>query len=159
MSDSINGGLLDDVVRFLAGNARALDSADYDKWIDDFVDDCRYVVESTENIALGYDMPVIYARNKDMLHDRILSLRQANLYNIHRDRHILGLPFLTQEAASLSVETSFAVYQTNQDGYSELFCVGMYRDQLVRKESAYKIQSRLVIVDSFAIKRLRATPL
>ena len=152
-------GHLEEVVQFLANNARALDSGNYDSWLDDFAEDCRYVVQSTENIDLGHDMPLIYARNKNMLRDRILSLRQANKYNIHRDRHVLGLPWLGGKDSPVSVETSIAVYQTDQDGYSTLFCVGAYRDKLVREHDAHKILSREVIVDSFAVKRLLATPL
>ena len=159
MSAVVERSRLDEVAQFLAGNARLLDNSDYDSWLDDFVEDCRYVVQSTENIALGFDMPLLYARSKDMLRDRILSLRQANLYNIHRDRHVLGLPWLREEGGALSVETSLAVYQTDQDGYSTLFCVGAYRDRLVREDGARRILSREVVVDSFAIKRLLATPL
>jgi anthranilate 1,2-dioxygenase small subunit len=159
MSAVLEGGLLDEVVQFLAANARLLDSGDYEAWLEHFVEDCRYVVQSVENIALGHDMPLIYARNKNMLRDRIVSLRQANLYNIHRDRHLLGLPWVRQEGARLSVETSLAVYQTDQDGYPTLFCVGAYRDKLVREDGARRILSREVVVDSFAIKRLLATPL
>jgi anthranilate 1,2-dioxygenase small subunit len=152
-------GSLEEVVAFLAGHAALLDRADYDGWLDSFVEDCRYVIQSAENVALGYDMPLLYARNKDMLRDRILSLREANLYNIHRDRHVLGLPSIRGEGPDLSVETSFALYQTDQDGYSTLFCVGMYHDRLVRDEGAPKLRSREIVVDSFAIKRLLATPL
>ena len=153
------GGSLDEVVQFLANNARALDSGDYDAWLGDFAEDCRYVVQSAENLDLGHDMPLMYARNKNMLRDRILSLREANIYNIHRDRHVLGLPWLGRGDSALPVETGIAVFQTDQDGYSALFCVGAYRDKLVRENAAYRILSREVIVDSFAVKRLLATPL
>lgn len=153
------GASLDEVVQFLASNARALDGGDYDAWLEDFVEDCRYVVQSAENIELGHDMPLIYARNKNMLRDRILSLRKANIYNIHRDRHVLSLPWFGRSDSALPVETAIAVFQTDQDGYSALFCAGAYRDQLVRADGAYKILSREVIVDSFAVKRLLATPL
>jgi anthranilate 1,2-dioxygenase small subunit len=159
VSDVLEASILEEVVQFLAANARHLDSGDYDSWIEDFAEDCRYVVQSVENIDLGHDMPLIYARNKAMLRDRILSLREANLYNIHRDRHLLGLPWIRRQQDGLSVETSLAVYQTDQDGYSSLFCAGAYRDKLVRVRGAHKILSREVVVDSFAIKRLLATPL
>jgi 3-phenylpropionate/cinnamic acid dioxygenase small subunit len=152
-------GSLAEVIQFLANNARALDNGDYDAWLDDFAEECRYVVQSAENIALGHDMPLIYARNKNMLRDRILSLRQANIYNIHRDRHVLGLPWLGRDDPELEVETGIAVFQTDQDGYSTLFCVGAYRDRLVRGDGALRILSREVVVDSFAVKRLLATPL
>jgi anthranilate 1,2-dioxygenase small subunit len=153
------GSVLDELAPFLAGNARQLDQGAYEVWLDDFVEECRYVVQSAENLDLGEDIPLIYARNKNMLRDRISSLRQANLYNIHRDRHILGLPWWRRDGDRLTVETSLAVYQVDQDGYSSLFCAGCYRDTVVRQDGALKLLVRTVIVDSFAIKRLLATPL
>ena len=155
----MKSGSLDEVIQFLAANARVLDRGDYDAWLGDFAENCRYVVQSAENIDLGHDMPLIYARNKNMLRDRILSLRTANIYNIHRDRHVLGLPWFGSDDSGVAVETSIAVYQTDQDGYSELFCVGAYHDKLVHEDGALRILSREVVVDSFAVKRLLATPL
>jgi anthranilate 1,2-dioxygenase small subunit len=116
-------------------------------------------VQSIENIELGHDMPLMYARNKNMLRDRIVSLRDANIYNIHRDRHIIGLPGISVDADEVRAEANIAVYQTDQNGYSVLFCVGAYRDTLVERDRKLKILSREVIVDSFAVKRLLATPL
>jgi anthranilate 1,2-dioxygenase small subunit len=151
--------VLDELVPFLAGNARQLDRGAYEAWLDDFVEDGSYTVTSAENVELGKDIPLIYARGKNMLRDRISSLRQANLYNIHRDRHVLGLPWWQSDGDRLAVETSIAVYQIDQDGYPTLFCAGSYCDTLVRRDGGLKLLARNVIVDSFAIKRLLATPL
>src|SRR5260370_3442217 len=43
-----------------------------------------------------------------MLEDRIRALREANKYNIHTDRHVIGLPRITGDG--LMVEAPFAVF-------------------------------------------------
>jgi len=159
MTGTASWASLDRVAQFLAGNAKTLDRGDYDAWLEDFVEECRYVVQSAENLDLGHDMPLMYARNKNMLRDRIVSLRDANIYNIHRDRHVIGLPWLAAEADRVKAEAGIAVYQTDQNGYSTLFCVGAYRDTLVERDGSLRVLSREVVVDSFAVKRLLATPL
>jgi hypothetical protein len=51
-----------------------------------------------------------------MLGERIAALRQANQYNIHVDRHIIGLPrIIAAEAGRIEVEAPFAIYQTDQE--------------------------------------------
>jgi 3-phenylpropionate/cinnamic acid dioxygenase small subunit len=95
-----------------------------------------------------------------MLEDRIRALREANKYNIHTDRHIIGLPRILAHAADApSVEAPFAVYQTDQEGETRLFATGLYRDRLERGGSRLKIRDKLILLDTFAIPSLLATPL
>lgn len=147
------------VIDFLARNAASLDRTDFDAWVDDFVEDCCYRVVSVENAQLGYDMPLMLMKNKNMLHDRILSLREANIYNIHRDSHILGLPVVAAANGEIRAETPITVYQTNQDGVASLFCVGRYVDEIVQSAGALKLKRRDVMVENFGIIRLLSTPL
>jgi anthranilate 1,2-dioxygenase small subunit len=151
--------MLSEVITFLARNASALDGTDYDAWCDDFVEDCRYRVISVENQLLGHDMPLMLMKNRNMVLDRILSLRQANVYNIHRDTHILGLPLIANGGGPVRAETPFTIYQTNQDGISSLFCVGRYVDELASDGDRLKIRHRDVMVENFAVIRLLSTPL
>ena len=151
--------MLPEVITFLARNASALDNIDYDSWCDDFVEDCRYRVISVENQLLGHDMPLMLMKNRNMILDRILSLRQANVYNIHRDTHMLGLPLLANGGGIVRAETPFTIYQTNQDGIASLFCVGRYVDEIVTEGNRLKLRHRDVMVENFAVIRLLSTPL
>jgi 3-phenylpropionate/cinnamic acid dioxygenase small subunit len=92
-----------------------------------------------------------------MLDDRIRALREANKYNIHTDRHIIGLPRISNHG--LTVEAPFAVYQTDQEGETRLFATGIYRDQLELAGARLKIRDKLILLDTFAIPSLLATPL
>ena len=57
------------------------------------------------------------------------------------------------------IEAPFAVYQTEQEGDTRLFATGLYRDRLTRSGDALTISEKVVLVDSFAIQTLLATPL
>ena len=92
-----------------------------------------------------------------MLEDRIRALREANKYNIHTDRHVIGLPRIFDDA--LAVEAPFAVYQTDQEGETRLFATGLYRDRLEPAGQRLKIRDKLILLDTFAVPSLLATPL
>ena len=95
-----------------------------------------------------------------MLEDRIRALREANKYNIHTDRHLIGLPrIVAAERAGSMVEAPFAVYQTDQEGETRLFATGLYRDRLERDGSRAAHRDKLVLLDTFAVPSLLATPL
>ena len=51
------------------------------------------------------------------------ALREANKYNIHTDRHVIGLPGILDDG--LAAEAPFAVYQTDQEGETRLFATGL----------------------------------
>jgi anthranilate 1,2-dioxygenase small subunit len=135
-----------------------LDAVKYDKWLGLFAAECSYNVVPRENYEQGLAVGLIYCDSRAMLEDRIMALREANKYNIHNDRHLIGLPRLVG-ADSLSIEAPFAVYQTDQEGATRLFATGLYRDRLEPAEGVLKIRDKLVLLDTFAVPTLLATPL
>lgn len=142
----------------LAEYGALLDLAQYDEWLGLFSDDCRYNVVSRENYDRGLPAALIFCDSRAVLEDRIRALREANKYNIHSDRHMIGMPRLT-DANGLAIEAPFAVYQTDQEGESRLFATGLYRDRLELAGTALKIRDKLVLLDTFAVPTLLATPL
>jgi 3-phenylpropionate/cinnamic acid dioxygenase small subunit len=137
-----------------------IDATRYDEWLDLFATECRYQVMPGENWRQGLPAALIFCDSRAMLEDRILALREANKYNIHTDRHLIGLPrIITAESAGALVEASFAVFQTDAEGESQLFATGLYRDTLVLESGALKIANKLVLLDTFAVPRLLASPL
>jgi anthranilate 1,2-dioxygenase small subunit len=137
-----------------------IDATQYDEWLDLFATECRYQVMPSENWRQGLPAALIFCDSRAMLEDRILALREANKYNIHTDRHLIGLPRIVgTEGAAGVVEASFAVFQTDVEGESQLFATGLYRDTLVWAGSELKIADKLVLLDTFAVPRLLASPL
>jgi anthranilate 1,2-dioxygenase small subunit len=144
----------------LAEYGALIDMAKFDEWLGLFAEECRYQIVPRENFDRGQPAALVFCDSRAMLEDRIRALREANKYNIHTDRHIIGLPrFLGAKAGGVLVEAPFAVYQTNQEGETRLFATGLYRDQLEPGEHGLKIRDKLILLDTFAVPSLLATPL
>ena len=89
-----------------------------------------------------------------------LSLREANIYNIHYDKHILGaVRILDEKNDGYHVQTNYSLYQTSQDGVSELFSVGTYRDLVIFDGGKPIFREKIAVVDTFGIPRLLSTPI
>jgi anthranilate 1,2-dioxygenase small subunit len=134
-----------------------IDMAKFDEWLDLFAEECRYRIIPRENLDRGLPAALVFCDSRAMLEDRIWALREANKYNIHTDRHMIGLPRVLDDG--LAAEAPFAVYQTDQEGETRLFATGLYRDRLERVGSRLKIRDKLILLDTFAIPTLLATPL
>jgi anthranilate 1,2-dioxygenase small subunit len=149
-----------DVFALYSEYARRIDDARFDDWLNLFAEDCSYQVLPRENVQRGMELPIIRCRTRDMLRDRIVSLQQANIYNIHNDRHLItNVVVLSGDAEDVSSEADFAIYQTNQEGETRLFSVGRYRTRLVRHDGVLKIAAMTAIVDTASVPTLMATPI
>ena len=134
-----------------------IDAAKFDEWLDLFSAECRYQIAPRENFDRGLPAALVFCDSRAMLEDRIRALREANKYNIHTDRHLIGLPRILDD--DLAVEAPFAVYQTDQEGETRLFATGLYRDRLEAIGRHLKIRDKLILLDTFAVPSLLATPL
>jgi anthranilate 1,2-dioxygenase small subunit len=141
----------------LAEYGALIDMAKFDEWLDLFAEECRYQIVPRENFDRGLPAALVFCDSRAMLEDRIRALREANKYNIHTDRHIIGLPRIFDDG--LRVEAPFAVYQTDQEGETRLFATGLYRDRLEFLGQRLKIRDKLILLDTFAVPTLLATPL
>jgi anthranilate 1,2-dioxygenase small subunit len=61
--------------------------------------------------------------------------------------------------AEILVETAFAVFQSDQEGGSRLFSTGLYRDRIIAEDDGLKFRDKTVLLDTFAVPSLLATPL
>lgn len=148
------------VQALLAEYGGRLDLCRYDDWLALFAAECRYAVVPRENHDAGLPVALILCDSHAMLEDRIAALRQANKYNLHTDRHIIGLPrIIAAEAGRIDIEAPFAVYQTDPEGETKLFATGLYRDRLERDGDMLRLADKLVLLDTFAVPTLLATPL
>lgn len=144
----------------LAEYGGLLDLGRYDEWLALFAAECRYSVVPRENYDQGLPVALILCDSRGMLEDRIMALREANKYNIHIDRHLIGLPRIVAEGPSaIEIEAPFAVYQTDQEGETRLFAAGLYHDRLETAGERLLIAEKLVLLDTAAVPTLLATPL
>lgn len=137
-----------------------LDGGEFDAWLGLFAGECTYHIMPRENWERGLPAGLVYCDSRAVLEDRIGALREANKYNIHSDRHLIGLPRLRgDEDGAHRVEAPFAVFQTEQEGDSRLFATGLYQDRVVEEAGALKFRDKLVLLDTFAVPSLLSTPL
>jgi anthranilate 1,2-dioxygenase small subunit/terephthalate 1,2-dioxygenase oxygenase component beta subunit len=141
--------------------AAAIDAGRLEDWPGFFLDRCLYKVTTADNHEKGYQAGLIYADSRAMLADRIAALREANIYERQRYRHVLGPPLITGEVhGEVAVETSFLVVRTMRDGQMVIFAAGVYLDRLRPVGSgAWRYAERIVVCDSQRFDTLLAIPL
>src|SRR6478735_584796 len=95
---------------FHAAYADAIDSDALEQWPDFFAADADYRITHIENEREGLPAGIVYADSRAMLEDRIAALREANIYERQRYRHLLGVPLVESANADGAVaRTPFLV--------------------------------------------------
>jgi anthranilate 1,2-dioxygenase small subunit len=140
--------------------ARCIDDGALAEWPDFFADDCLYKITTAENHKDGLTAGIVYADSRAMLVDRISALAEANVYERHAYRHILGVPFVVgEDGAGVRTETSFIVVRIMRDGTTEIFASGRYLDVVRFEGERAKLAERVVVCDSSRVDTLLALPL
>ncbi len=148
------------ILALQAAYIRCIDGNELERWPSFFADRCIYKVTSAENHRAGLEGAIIYADTRDMLVDRVTSLRQANVYEKQSYRHILGLPSILKNGGNeAECETPFLVLRIMHDGQSELFASGVYLDTYRADGGELKLARRIAVCDSSRVDTLMALPL
>jgi anthranilate 1,2-dioxygenase small subunit len=148
------------VTDLLADTVNLLDRDALEAWVECFVENAVYRILSRENTERNLPLPLFQCESKDMIRDRVLSLRRANVTNLHRDRHVVGPARLCLDSTGdVTAESSYALYQTTFEGMSRLFSVGAYRDRIRISHGKALLVERTVIVDMFSIPTMLSTPI
>jgi anthranilate 1,2-dioxygenase small subunit/terephthalate 1,2-dioxygenase oxygenase component beta subunit len=146
------------LLRLNAAYAAVIDTDRLEQWPDFFTERCLYKITSAENHKRGHAAGIVYADSRAMLADRVLALRQANIYERQAYRHIVGLPVI-EHAETIVAQTPFMVVRTMRDGRMDLFAAGVYADRVVEDGTALIFAERIVICDSSRFDTLLAIPL
>jgi 3-phenylpropionate/cinnamic acid dioxygenase small subunit len=155
---------IEHMIRVADLNARYVDAIDADRleaWPDFFRDDGHYRITTAENVAQGLPLSMVYTTSRAMMRDRVRALREANVYEGQRYRHVLGVPLIAAaEASDLRTRTNFMVARVMRTGETMLFATGCYEDRIVLDgpEVAH-FAEKTVIIDSRQIDTLLAIPL
>jgi anthranilate 1,2-dioxygenase small subunit len=137
-----------------------LDADELERWPDFFTQDCFYRITSAENYEAGLPLGLIYATSRNMLKDRVSALRQANIYEPQRYRHLVSsIKILGDTAGVLDLVANFLVVRTMQDGDMTIFGAGCYVDQVQRDGDSWKFARKIVVLDSRQIDTLLAIPI
>lgn len=137
-----------------------LDADALERWPDFFTDDCFYRITSAENYEAGMPLGLIRATSRNMLKDRISALREANIYEPQRYRHLVSsIKILEEQEGALDLVANFIVVRTMQDGEMTIFGAGRYLDQVRYEGGAWKFARKIVVLDSRQIDTLLAIPI
>lgn len=140
--------------------AERIDSDRLEDWLDLFTEDCTYRIVPRENADLNLPAALVLCVGKNMLRDRVAALRGANKFNLHYDRHFITNIGVTPDGAGAArLAANYAIFQTTHEGVSRLFSVGRYEDRLAAAPQGWLIRDKHVIVDTFAVPSMLATPI
>jgi len=152
-----------DVLALAAFNARyaeIIDSDELEQWPHCFAERCHYRITNVENERDGLPAGIVYADSRAMLEDRVAALREANIYERQRYRHLLGMPLvLSADGRQATARTPFMVARIMATGETLLFASGVYRDRFVREDGQLLLAERVAICDSTVTDTLLALPL
>lgn len=140
--------------------ARLLDEDQLEEWPGLFTERGVYKVIPRENRGREPELAVFFCDSRAMMQDRVRSLRQANVYNLHYPRHVVtNVEVLAAHGTEYDVAAAYTVYQTDLEGQTRLFSVGQYLDLITFAEGAPRFRQKIAICDTFSIPNLLAIPL
>jgi anthranilate 1,2-dioxygenase small subunit len=143
---------------------RCIDDDRLEEWPGFFTENCHYRITTADNHRRGLPAGIVWADSRGMLVDRVSALREANIYERHGYRHLLGAPALLAVTADgdgyeVESETAFLVVRITGDGPTDLFASGRYLDRYRIDGACAVLRSRVVVCDSSETDTLLAVPL
>lgn len=148
------------LMAFHAAYAQSIDSDQLESWPDFFTADALYRITHIENEQESLPAGIVWADSRAMLEDRVAALREANIYERQRYRHLIGIPqLLSANAESAEASTPFMVARIMATGETQLFATGVYRDRFVKVNERLLLAERVAVCDSTVTDTLMALPL
>jgi salicylate 5-hydroxylase small subunit len=135
--------------RLYAEYALAVDSADWDTWVDLFVDDCDYRVQPRENHERGFPLATLALLSKGMLRDRAYGIRETLFHDPYYQRHVVGAPLVERiDGGVIVAQANYAVFRTKLSQDSTVFNVGRYLDRIRITPQGLRFEQRHCVYDT-----------
>ena len=148
------------IMAFHAAYAQSIDSDQLESWPEFFTADSLYRITHIENEQENLPAGIVWADSRAMLEDRVAALREANIYESQRYRHLIGIPqLLSASAISAEASTPFMVARIMATGETQLFATGLYLDRFVKVNDRLLLAERVAVCDSTVTDTLMALPL
>lgn len=124
-----------------------------------FTDDCMYKVISKENHDEGLPHASIYCDGVGMIKDRILALRETQVYEPRALRHFISGVRVTAIAGdTIHARANFLITEATSDKEPRVLMVGRYVDMLVRREGRLLFKERLCVFDNYRVYQSLVVP-
>lgn len=149
------------VENLLSRYAACIDDDALEYWPDFFSrSQCHYEIITRENLDRGLTLALLSCASHGMLVDRIVSLREANIYPQRWYRHVVSSVLILSAAPeALQVQSHYVVFQTRRNGYTEVFSAGKYLDCIVLEDGVLKFAQKRVVADTHRVDTLLVAPL
>ena len=133
--------------------AAALDDKRFDEWPLFFTENGHYKVQARENFDRGLPLALIALESQGMMKDRVYGITQTIYHGPYYMRHVVSPSRITshitfQEGDVITAQTNYAVFRTKPGSISEVYNVGRYIDEVIKKGDSWKFRSRLCVYDS-----------
>lgn len=130
----------------------ALDAMELEKWPEFFTEGCFYQIIPRDNYERGLPLALMRCESKGMLKDRVFAIRETMLYEPRYLRHLISSIRVTGSTdESMTVEASYAVFETPTNEPTRVFNVGRYVDRIVRQDGQLKFAEKHCIFDSLLV--------
>lgn len=137
-----------------------IDNDRLEEWPNLFVEDCLYEIIPRENEDAGLPAPVIRCENQRMLRDRVVSLRNANIFSPQNYRHFLsGLAIGKADEQSVEFTCNYLVINSNQAGQSLVYQTGRYLSRVVRTDAGWRFAAKRCVFETSRVQTLLALPI
>jgi anthranilate 1,2-dioxygenase small subunit len=148
------------IARLMTQYANAIDNNELERWPHFFTIDALYQIVPRAAYDQGHPVGIWYCDNRDMLEDRVSSIREVNVYEPHVYRHVIGPTEILSVASGVyRAQTSYIVVRTMHDGEMCVFSAGRYVDEIVLDKNNAVLKKRIVVTDSSRYDTLVVIPI
>ncbi len=129
-----------------------LDDFELEAWPEFFTDDCFYQIIPRENWDRDLPLATMRCESKGMLKDRVMALRETQLYAPRYMRHLVSAVRVTSvEDGVIGARANYCVLQTLVDEETKVFQTGRYVDRIVREDGCLKFKEKSCVFDSVTV--------
>ena len=130
-----------------------LDADRLERWPDYFTEDAFYCVISRENFDEGLPHATLYCDGAKMIRDRVLALRETQLFEPRSLRHFIsGVRVDAVDDAVIRAHANFLIVESLSDREPQVNMAGRYVDELVRVDGSLRFRSRRCVFDNYRIR-------
>lgn len=125
-----------------------------------FTEQARYRIIPRENYDAGLEHAPIYCSSRAMIHDRIVAIREAALYQPRSLRHFISGPRVLETLADGSFRTTanFLIIESLLEAESQILMVGEYFDEIERVDGELLLRDRTCVYDNYRIRTTLVIP-
>jgi anthranilate 1,2-dioxygenase small subunit len=137
----------------------AIDDRRFEDWPDFFTPDATYEIVPQENVSQGLPAGLMHCFGQSMMRDRIVSMREANVFHAHTYRHFVsGLEIVGQVDDEISTRSNYLVMRAVNELTADVFQVGRYEDIVVLTEQGWRYKAKRAVYENARVHTLLVIP-